>query len=146
MFSKLGDIVINLVLPILLQLGVATITLDDGHKIDSPYVRSGTVSPISGFMIKIGDMADIQSSLNGNSCLIRVSEIKARFELETESRVHRCNERLNVFRKSLDESELLNKNLQLELKRERSEYKKLLIGSVVATIALTATSVYFGTR
>ncbi len=136
----------NFILPVILQLGFATITLDDGHKIDSPFIQSGTVSSSSGFLIKIGDMADIQSSLNGNSCLIRVSEIKARFELETLSRVNRCNERLDIFRKSLDESELLNKNLQLELKRERSEYKKLLIGSVVVTIALTVTSVYFGTR
>lgn len=136
----------NLVLPMILQLGVASITLDDGHKIQAPYVQRGAVSSESGFVIKIGDMADIQSSIHGNSCLIRVSEIKARFELETLSRVNRCNERLDIFRKSLDESELLNKNLQLELKRERSEYKKLLIGSVVVTIALTATSVYFGTR
>ena len=136
----------SLVLPMILQLGFATITLDDGHKIESPFIKKGEVYSSSGFLIKIGDMADIQSSLNGNSCLIRVSEIKARFELETESRVDRCNERLNVFRKSLDESKVLNENLQLELKRERSEYKKLLVGSVVVTIALTATSVYFGTR
>jgi len=136
----------SLILPMILQLGFATITLDDGHKIESPFIKKGEAYPSSGFLIKIGDMADIQSSLNGNSCLIRVSEIKARFELETESRVDRCNERLNVFRKSLDESKVLNENLQLELKRERSEYKKLLVGSVVVTIALTATSVYFGTR
>jgi len=136
----------SLIIPMILQLGFATITLDDGHKIESPFIKKGEVHSSSGFLIKIGDMADIQSSLNGNSCLIRVSEIKARFELETESRVDRCNERLNVFRKSLDESKVLNENLQLELKRERSEYKKLLVGSVVVTIALTATSVYFGTR
>ena len=91
-------------------------------------------------------MADIQSSLHGNSCLIRVTEIKARFELETESRVNRCNERLDVFRKSLDESKLLNQNLQLELKEERSKYKKLLIGSVVASVALTATTIFYATR
>ena len=136
----------NFILPVILQLGFATITLDDGHKIDSPFIQSGTVSSSSGFLIKIGDMADIQSSLNGNSCLIRVSEIKARFELETLSRANRCNERLDIFRKSLDESKILTENLQLELKEERSKYKTLLIGSVVATVALTATSVYFGTR
>ena len=137
---------IYLVLPLLMQLGFATITLDDGHLIQAPFVQGGTISKTSGFVIKIGDMADIQSSLHGNSCLIRVSEIKARFELETESRVNRCNERLDVFRKSLDESKILTENLQLELKEERSKYKTLLIGSVVATVALTATSVYFGTR
>tara|TARA_R100000388_G_scaffold92450_1_gene75508 strand:- start:42 stop:458 length:417 start_codon:yes stop_codon:yes gene_type:complete len=137
---------INFILPVLLQIGFATITLDDGHKIESPFIKKGEVYSSSGFLIKIGDMADIQSALNGNSCLIRVSEIKSRFELETESRVHRCSERINIFRKSLDESKVLNENLQLQLKRERSEYKKLLMGSVVVTIALTATSVYLGTR
>ena len=138
---------INLILPLfVLQFGYASITLDDGHIIKAPFVQQGAVSETSGFVLKIGDMADIQSSLHGNSCLIRVSEIKARFELETESRVGRCNDRLNVFRKSLDESQLLNENLQLKLREEQSKYKKLLIGSVVATIALTATSVYFGTR
>jgi len=130
---------INLVIPFMLQLGFATISLDDGHKIRSSYVRSGTVSPSSGFLISIGDMSDIQTSLHGNSCLIRVSEIKSRFELEVKSTVDRCNKRLDVFRKSLDESQLLNKNLQLELKKERSEYNKLLIGSIVVTTVLTAT-------
>lgn len=130
---------INLVIPFMLQLGFATISLDDGHKIRSSYVRSGTVSPSSGFLISIGDMSDIQTSLHGNSCLIRVSEIKSRFELEVKSTVDRCDKRLDVFRKSLDESELLNKNLQLELKKERSEYNKLLIGSIVVTTVLTAT-------
>jgi hypothetical protein len=137
---------INFVLPLILQLGFATITLDDGHLIQAPFVHQGTISRTSGFVIRIGDMADIQSSLHGNSCLIRVSEIKARFELETESRVNRCNERLDVFRKSLDESKLLNQNLQLELKEERSKYKKLLIGSVVASVALTATTIFYATR
>ncbi len=130
---------INLVIPFIFQLGFATISLDDGHKIRSSYVRSGTVSPSSGFLISIGDMSDIQTSLHGNSCLIRVSEIKSRFELEVKSTVDRCDKRLDVFRKSLDESELLNKNLQLELKKERSEYNKLLIGSIVVTTVLTAT-------
>jgi len=138
---------INLILPLfVLQFGYASITLDDGHIIKAPYVQRGAVSDTSGFILKAGDMADIQSSLHGNSCLIRVSEIKARFELETESRVGRCEDRLNVFRKSLDESELLNKNLQLKLKEERSKYKTLLIGSVVVTVALSAAGVYVGTR
>ena len=137
---------INLVLPLIMQLGFATITLDDGHLIQAPFVQNGSISKTSGFVIRIGDMADIQSSLHGNSCLIRVSEIKARFELETESRVNRCEERLNVFRKSLDESKLLNQNLQLELKEERSKYKKLLIGSVVASVALTATTIFYAAR
>ena len=130
---------INLVIPFIFQLGFATISLDDGHKIRSSYVRSGTVSPSSGFLISIGDMSDIQTSLHGNSCLIRVSEIKSRFELEVKSTVDRCDKRLDVFRTSLDESQLLNKNLQLELKKERSEYQKLLIGSIVVTTVLTAT-------
>ena len=71
--------------------------------------------------------------------MIRVSEIKSRFELEVKSTVDRCDKRLDVFRKSLDESQLLNKNLQLELKKEQSEYNKLLIGSIVVTTVLTAT-------
>ncbi len=137
---------INFVLPFIMQIGFATITLDDGHLIQAPFVQHGAISKTSGFVIRIGDMADIQSSLHGNSCLIRVSEIKARFELETESRVNRCEERLNVFRKSLDESTLLNQNLKLELKEERSKYKKLLIGSVVASVALTATTIFYATR
>ena len=137
---------LTFLIPAILQMGFATITLDDGHKIESTFVLKGTVSSQSGFVVKIGDMADIQSSLNGNSCLIRVSEIKERFEKEVKDRVHRCDQRLDVFRKSLDESQLLNKNLKLELKEERSKYKNLVMGSVVGSIALTAASVYFATR
>ena len=87
---------INLVIPFILQIGFATITLDDNHLINLPFIQSGTVAPSSGFLVSIGEMADIQSSLHGNSCLIRVSEIKAKFELETLSRVKRCNDRLDV--------------------------------------------------
>lgn len=131
--------IFNILIPAILQLGFATITLDDGHQVHSKFVPSGTISPASGFIVSVGDMADIQSALHGNSCLIRVSEIKSRFELEVKSTVDRCDKRLDVFRKSLDESQLLNKNLQLELKKERSEYNKLLIGSIVVTTVLTAT-------
>ena len=91
-------------------------------------------------------MADIQAGLHGNSCLIRVSEIKARFELETVSRVDRCNKRLGVFQKSLDESKLLNKNLSRDLKEERTYSERLLLGSILATVALSATSIYFATK
>ena len=138
---------IYLVLPILMQvLGYASITLDDGHQIRSPFIRSGQTAPVSGFIVSVGDMADIQAGLHGNSCLIRVSEIKARFELETVSRVDRCNKRLGVFQKSLDESKLLNKNLSKDLKEERTYSERLLLGSILATVALSATSVYFATK
>ena len=131
-----------MILPLILKIGFATITLDDGHLIESPFIKKGEVYTSSGFLIKVGDMADIQSSLNGNSCLIRVSEIKTRFEKETKSIIKRCGQRIDIFQKSLDESKRLNKNLKIELKTERSNYKKLLIGSIVTTVALTATSIY----
>ena len=133
-------------IPAILQAGFATIKLDDGHLIQSTFVLKGTVSSQSGIVVKIGDMADIQSSLNGNSCLIRVSEIKDRFEQEVRNRIQRCDERLNVFRKSLDELQILNKNLKLDLKEEQSNFKKLLYGSIVTTVALSVTGVYLITR
>ena len=49
----------NLVLPMILQLGVASITLDDGHKIQAPYVQRGAVSSESGFVIQVVDSYSI---------------------------------------------------------------------------------------
>lgn len=137
---------INLVIPFIFQLGFATISLDDGHKIRSSYVRSGTVSPSSGFLISIGDMSDIQTSLHGNSCLIRVSEIKSRFELEVKSTVDRCDKRLDVFRKSLTESQLLNKNLKEKLGKEEVYSNRLLIVSSAVVGVLATSTLYLSLR
>ena len=133
---------INLVIPFILQIGFATITLDDNHIIDLPFIQSGTVAPSSGFLVSIGEMADIQSSLHGNSCLIRVSEIKAKFELETLSRVKRCNDRLDVFRDDLEDSRRLNEQLKKDLKEERKDYKHLLYGSILVSSVLSASVLY----
>ena len=137
---------IYLVFPFLLNVLGASITLDDGHKISAPFVMNGTVAPSSGFLVSVGDMADIQSGLHGNSCLIRVSEIKHRFEIESLAQIKRCNDRLNTFRTSLDESKLLNETLSKELKKEKRYSKRLLYGSILATVALSATSIYFATK
>jgi hypothetical protein len=136
----------SLLIPTLLQLGFATIYLDDGHKISSQYVQSGTVSPYSGFVVKAGDMSDIQVSLNGNSCLIRISEIKHRFEVEVGQTRTRCNKEMKVYKDLLDESKKLNEHLKQELKQEKTFSKRLLIGSVGVSVALTATTIFFATR
>lgn len=136
----------NLVLPAILQLGFATITLDDGHEIRSQFVPSGTVAPSSGFIVSVGDMADIQSALHGNSCLIRVSEIKHRFEQEVQDRVHRCEKRIGIFQKSLDETQQLNEHLKQELEQEKVYSNKLLIVSGAVVGVLTASTVYLSLR
>tara|TARA_R100001463_G_scaffold60589_1_gene113154 strand:+ start:1518 stop:1937 length:420 start_codon:yes stop_codon:yes gene_type:complete len=138
--------ILNLILPAILQLGFATITLDDGHEIRSKFVQLGTVAPSNGFIVSVGDMADIQSALHGNSCLIRVSEIKSRFELEVKERVHRCEARIGIFQKSLDESEQLNKHLKQELEQEKDYSNKLLMVSGAVVGALTASTLYFSLR
>ena len=138
--------IFNLVIPAILQLGFATITLDDGHEIRSQFVPSGTVAPSSGFIVSVGDMADIQSSLHGNSCLIRVSEIKTRFELEVKERVQRCESRINIFQNSLDESKQLNEHLKQELEQEKDYSNKLLIVSGAVVGVLTASTLYLSLR
>ena len=137
---------IYLVFPLLLNVLSASITLDDGHKISAPFVLQGTLANDSGFLVSVGDMADIQSGLHGNSCLIRVSEIKHRFEIESIQQIKRCNDRLKTFRTSLDESKLLNETLSKELKKEKRYSERLLYGSILATVALSATSIYFATK
>ena len=124
----------------------APLTLDDGHKIDAPLLKLGQVAPSSGFLISIGDIADIQATLTGNGCMIRVAEIKDRFEKEIRQSARRCSKRLEIFQKSLDESRELNKNLQLKIKEQKSDYDDLLFGSVAVSIALTATSVFFALK
>ena len=136
----------NILIPAILQMGFATITLDDGHVIRSQFVPSGTVASSSGFIVSVGDMADIQSSLHGNSCLIRVSEIKDRFEQEVQDRIHRCEERIGIFQKSLDESQQLNEHLKQELEQEKDYSKNLLIVSGAVVGVLTASTVYFSLR
>ena len=137
---------INLVIPFIMQLGFATITLDDGHLINSQFVQAGTVAPSSGFVVKIGDMADIQGALHGNSCLIRVSEIKARFKKEVNEITDRCQIRLKVLEKNLDESKQLNEHLKLKLEDEKKYSKALLISSSLAVGVLTASTLYFSLR
>ena len=137
---------INLVIPFIMQLGFATITLDDGHLINSQFVQAGTVAPSSGFVVKIGDMADIQGALHGNSCLIRVSEIKARFEKEVNEITDRCRTRLHILEKQLDESKQLNEHLKLRLEDEKKYSKTLIITSSVAVGVLTASTLYFSLR
>ena len=130
----------------ILQLGFAPLTLDDGHTIKAVFVKQGSIVESSGWMIKTGDIADIQASLTGNSCLIRLSEIKQDFESEIRLTQSRCEERVQVIKKDLDESEALNKYLKSELEKERSHSKSLLIGSIVGGVVLTATSLYFGLK
>ncbi|QDP58422.1 MAG: hypothetical protein GOVbin564_29 [Prokaryotic dsDNA virus sp.] len=138
--------ILNLVLPAILQLGFATITLDDGHEIRSKFVPVGTVAPSNGFIVSVGDMADIQSALHGNSCLIRVSEIKTRFELEVKERVQRCESRINIFQKTLDETKQLNEHLKQELEQEKEYSNKLLIVSGALVGVLTASTLYLSLR
>lgn len=137
---------INLVLPFIMQLGFATITLDDGHRINSPFIRSGEVSKYSGFVINTGDMSDIQTALNGNSCLIRVSEIKHNFEKEVKQVRSRCKRELKVLSDALDDSKLLNQRLKKDLKEERDYSKNLLIVSVGVGAVLTASTVWLSIR
>lgn len=136
----------NLVIPFIMQLGFATITLDDGHTINSQFVQSGTITPQSGFIVTVGDMADIQGALHGNSCLIRVSEIKARFKKELGEINDRCNARLSVLEKALDESQQLNKHLKLKLEDEKKHSKNLIIVSSAVVGVLTASTLYFSLR
>lgn len=136
----------NLVIPFIMQLGFATITLDDGHTINSQFVQSGTITPQSGFIVTVGDMADIQGALHGNSCLIRVSEIKARFQKEVSEINDRCNARLSVLEKALDESQQLNKHLKLKLEDEKKHSKNLIIVSSAVVGVLTASTLYFSLR
>lgn len=137
---------ISLVIPFILQLGFATITLDDGHTINSQFVERGTVTPESGFVVTVGDMADIQGSIHGNSCLIRVSEIKARFKKEVGEINDRCNARLSVLENALDESQQLNKHLKLKLEDEQKQSKNLIIVSSAVVGVLTASTLYFSLR
>tara|TARA_Y100000114_G_scaffold139165_1_gene142909 strand:+ start:3111 stop:3527 length:417 start_codon:yes stop_codon:yes gene_type:complete len=136
----------NLIIPLIMQLGFATISLDDGHTIRSQFVQSGTITPESGFVVTVGDMADIQSSLHGNSCLIRVSEIKARFKKEVGEINDRCEARLGVLQKALDESKQLNEHLRLKLEDEKTHSKNLIIVSSAVVGVLTASTLYFSLR
>jgi len=129
-----------------MQVGFAMITLDDGHTIHSQFVQRGTVSPESGFVVTAGDMADIQGSIHGNSCLIRVSEIKARFKKEVNEITDRCQLRLHILEKNLDESKQLNEHLKLKLEDEKKYSKTLIISSSLVVGALTASTLYFSLR
>lgn len=137
---------IYLMIPFIMQLGFASINLDDGHVIRSQFVKKDTMAPESGFIVKIGDMADIQGSLHGNSCLIRVSELTARFERETKLINQRCTNRLKIYQKKLDESQKLNEHLKQKLDESDRFSNRLMIASGVVVGALTATTVYLSLR
>lgn len=134
---------LSLLVPTILQLGFATIYLDDGHNIQAQYIQNGTVAPSGGFLVSVGDMSDIQTSLNGNSCLIRISEIKHNFVKEVGETRARCNQEIQVYKDLLDESKKLNKHLKEKLNQEETFSKNLLIGSVGVSVALTATTLFF---
>ena len=130
----------NLILP--LYFLTAPLTLDDGHKIEAPLIKMGQVAPSSGFLVKIGDIADIQATLTGNSCIVRVAEIKERFEQEVGQVVKRCNTRLKGIQSSLDESKLLNERLKQELKDEKAFSQNLILGSAIGGAILTTSIIY----
>lgn len=129
----------NLILP--LYLLTAPLTLDDGHKINAPLLKSGEVSKDSGFLISIGDIADIQATLRGNSCMIRVAEIKDRFVKEQGLSARRCSDRLKQIQDTLDESQLLNKRLTADLEEERVFSKRLLYSVTIGGVILTTASI-----
>jgi len=116
--------------------------LDDGHKIEAPLIQSGQVSPATGFLISIGDIADIQATLTGNSCLIRIAEIKDRFEKEQSQAVERCDGRLKNLIKDLDESKLLNQRLKSKLEKEQTFSKRLIYGAAAGGFLLSGISIY----
>jgi hypothetical protein len=132
------------ILPFLLL--TAPLTLDDGHQINAPLLKSGEVSKDSGFLISIGDIADIQATLRGNSCMIRVAEIKERFVKEQAQAAKRCSERLAGIRKRLDESELLNKQLKADLEKEKVYSNRLLYSATIGGVALTTLSIFLYKR
>ena len=135
---------ISTMIPLLImQLGFAPLHLDDGHMIKAKFVQSGTVAPFSGWMVQTGDIADIQASLTGNSCLIRLSEIKKDFEDEIRLTQLRCAERMKVIQDSLDESKKLNETLKQQLESEKQYSNRLLIGSVATGAVLTAATLFF---
>lgn len=136
--------IFSFVLP--LYFLTAPLTLDDGHKIDAPLLKMGQVVPSNGFLVKIGDIADIQATLTGNGCMVRVAEIKDRFEQETRKSSERCKRKLEVFQSSLDESRKLNTRLQERIREQKKEYNNLLFGSVFVSIALTTTSIFFALK
>jgi hypothetical protein len=134
---------ISTMIPLLImQLGFAPLHLDDGHTIKAKFVQSGTVAPFSGWMVQTGDIADIQASLTGNSCLIRLSEIKKDFEDEIRLTQSRCAERMKVIQDSLDESKKLNETLKQQLESEKQYSNRLLIGSVATGAVLTAATLF----
>ena len=130
----------SLILP--LYFLTAPLTLDDGHKIEAPFIKMGEVAPSSGFLISIGDVADVQATLTGNSCLVRVAEIKDRFEQEVGQVVKRCDTRLKEIQSSLDESKLLNERLKQELKDEKAFSQNVILGSAIGGAILTTSLIY----
>jgi len=120
----------------------APLTLDDGHQIKAPLIQGGQVSPDTGFLVSIGDIADIQATLNGNSSLVRIAEIKDRFEQEQRRSSERCNERLKNLISKLDESALLNERLKSKLEKEQVFSKRLIYGATITGFVLSGLSIY----
>ena len=134
----------SLILPLLLLS--APLKLDDGHKIEAPLLKVGQVAPSSGFLIKIGDIADLQASLNGNSCLVRVAEIKDNFEKEIRASSKRCNQRLSQIEKDLKDSRALNEQLKKKLSEEETFSSRVILGASISGALLTSGLIYALTR
>lgn len=134
----------SIILPFLFF--TAPLTLDDGHKIEAPLLKVGQVVPSSGFLISVGDIADIQATLRGNSCMIRVAEIKDRFVKEQSQASKRCSKRLAGIRRRLEDSELLNKQLKASLEAEKVYSNRVLYGATIGGVALTALSIFLYTN
>ena len=134
----------SIILPFLFF--TAPLTLDDGHKINAPLLKVGEVVEDSGFLISIGDIADIQATLRGNSCMIRVAEIKDRFVKEQSQAAKRCSERLAGIRRRLEDSELLNKQLKASLEAEKVYSDRVVYGATIGGVALTALSIFLYTK
>lgn len=130
----------SLILPLLLLS--APLHLDDGHQIEAPLLKVGQVAPSSGFLIKIGDIADIQATLNGNSCLVRLAEIKDNFEKEIGASASRCSHRLSQLNRDLEDSKALNEQLKKKLSDEETFSSRLIIGASVGGALLTSALIY----
>ena len=132
----------SIFLPFLIQLSTASILLEDGHEITAQFVQRGAVSHASGFLIKIGDVADIQASLSSNSCLIRIEDLKETFDTTLRAQASRCDRRVDVYRSQFEETQALNKALKKEIKEEKSFSTRVLWVSSASVLALTALSFY----
>jgi|TARA_R100000455_G_C6216202_1_gene82134 hypothetical protein len=136
----------SLILPFLLNMTTISILLNDGFEIKGQFVQAGTVSASSGFLFRIGDVADIQASISSNSCLIRIEELRQRFENQVKSTNDRCKKRLQFLQDALAKQENINTLLKEDLESERTASTRWKWGAVVSATALTGLSIYLGVR